>query len=72
MAVRVFGEVEGEVTGKLERREVGCTQDVVGRYVYPVEQVNDEKKGVGKDVDTQAEQVFDNEVGNEVAGVEFH
>ena len=53
-AGRVFGEVEGEVTGKLERREVGCTQDVVGRYmyVYPVEQVNDGKKDVGKEVDT--------------------
>ena len=50
----MFGEVEGEVTGKLERREVGCTQDVVGRYmyVYPVEQVNDGKKDVGKEVDT--------------------
>ena len=48
-AERVFGEVEGEVTGKLD--EVGGTQDV-GRYVYPVEQVNDGKKDVGKKVDT--------------------
>ena len=72
MAVRVFGKVEEEVTGKLERREVGCTQDVVGRYVYPLREVNDERKGVGKEVDTQAEQVFDNEVGKAVAGVEFH
>ena len=67
-AGRVFGEVEGKVTGKLERWEVGGTQDV-GRYVYPVEQVNDGKKDVGKEVDTQA----DDEVGNVVdAGVEFH
>ena len=66
-AGRVFGEVEGEVTGKLERREVGGTEDV-GRYVYPVEQVNDGKKDIGKEVDTQA----DDEVDNEVAGVEFH
>ena len=70
-AGRVFGEVEGEVTGKLERQEVGGTQDV-GRYVYPVEQMNDRKKDVGKEVDTQAEQAFGNGVDNEVAGLEFH
>ena len=50
-AGRVFGEVEGEVTGKLERWEVGGSQDV-GRYVYQVEQVNDGKKDVGKEIDT--------------------
>ena len=62
-AGRVFGEVEGEVTGKLGRREVGGAQDG-GRYVYPAREVNDGKKDFGKEVDTQAEQAFDNGVDN--------
>ena len=47
----MFDEVEEEVTGKLERQEAGGTQDV-GRYIYPMERVNDREKGVGKEVDT--------------------
>ena len=48
-AGKVFGEVEEEVSGKLD--EVGGTQDV-GRYAYPAREVNDGIKDFGKEVDT--------------------
>ena len=56
-----------QVTGKIGRLEVGCTQ-YVGRYVDPVGEERQENDVVGKNVDTctQIVEVFGHEIDGEV------
>ena len=70
MDEREFGNMEKEVTRKIG---FGGTLDI-GRYVYPVKEVNVGEKNVGKYVDScvQTVQAFGHGTDNGTAGVEFH
>ena len=67
---RQFGR---DVGWQVERKKVGCSQDV-GRLVYPVKKADDREKDVGKEGGghMQTLEAFGDGFGSKIVGVELY